>query len=79
MEGTDKKEEILVITAHYDHIGVKDDKVYNGADDDGTGTVATQEMAQAFAEAAEAGHRPRRSILFMPVAGEEKCLLGSRW
>lgn len=79
MEGTDKKDELLVVTAHYDHIGVKDKKVYNGADDDGTGTVAILEMAQAFAEAAKAGHRPRRSILFMPVAGEEKGLLGSRW
>lgn len=79
IEGTDLAEEIVVLTAHYDHIGVRDGVVYNGADDDGTGTAAVLEMAEAFSKAAAEGHRPRRSILFMPVAGEEKGLLGSEY
>ncbi len=79
IEGTDLKEEILVITAHYDHLGKSDTVVYNGADDDGSGTVAVLEMAQAFSLAKKEGHGPRRSILFMPVAGEEKGLLGSQF
>ncbi len=81
LEGTDKKDELLVITAHYDHIG-KDttktgDQIYNGADDDGSGTSAVLELAHAFAEAKKAGYAPRRSILFMTVTAEEKGLLGS--
>lgn len=79
LEGTDKKEEVIVITAHYDHLGVRDGQVFNGADDDGTGTVAILEIAEAFVKATEDGYRPRRSILFMPVSGEEKGLLGSRY
>ena len=77
IEGTDKKEEVLVITAHYDHIGVKKDLIFNGADDNGSGTVALLEIAEAFAKAAEAGIRPRRSILFIALTAEEKGLLGS--
>ena len=79
LEGTDKKEEVVVITAHYDHLGVKGEDVYNGADDDGSGTASLLELAEAFMMAAKSGHRPRRSILFMPVSGEEKGLLGSRY
>ncbi len=71
--------EIVVITAHYDHIGIDNGVVYNGADDDGTGTVALIELAQAFMEAQRAGKGPRRSILIMPVSGEEKGLLGSQY
>lgn len=78
IEGTDRKEEVVVITAHYDHVGVEDGVVFNGADDDGSGTVALLEIAQAFAKAKAAGHGPRRSVLVMPVSGEEKGLLGSR-
>lgn len=77
IEGTDLKEEVVIITAHYDHIGVDGKEVYNGADDDGSGTVAIMEIANAFQTAAKAGYRPRRSILIMPVSGEEKGLLGS--
>lgn len=77
--GSDKKEELVIITAHYDHIGTHDGEVYNGADDDGSGTVALLEMAQAFARARAEGHGPRRSMLFMPVSGEEKGLLGSEY
>lgn len=79
VEGTDKKDELVVVTAHYDHIGAHDGEVYNGADDDGSGTVALLEMAQAFAEARKSGHGPRRSLLFMPVSAEEKGLLGSEY
>jgi Zn-dependent M28 family amino/carboxypeptidase len=79
LEGTDQKDELLVLSAHYDHLGIKDGKVYNGADDDGSGTVAVLEMAQAFADAKKAGHGPRRSILFLAVTGEEKGLLGSEY
>lgn len=80
IEGTDKKEEIIVITSHLDHIGVDSDgKINNGADDDGSGTVALLELAQAFSRAKNAGNGPRRSILFMTVTGEEKGLLGSKF
>lgn len=79
LEGTDLKDEVVVVTAHYDHLGKGEKNVYNGADDDGSGTVAVMEIAKAFAAAAREGHRPRRSILFMPVSGEEKGLLGSNY
>ena len=77
--GTDKKNEVLVITAHYDHIGKNDSLIFNGADDDGTGTVSLLEIAEAFQLAIKDGHKPRRSILIMPVSGEEKGLLGSKF
>lgn len=79
IEGGDAKDELIVITAHYDHIGVEQGVVYNGADDDGSGTAALLEIAQAFSRAKAQGHGPRRSILIMPVSGEEKGLLGSRY
>ena len=80
LEGTDKKEEVLVLSSHYDHIGVNSDgEINNGADDDGSGTVAIMEIAEAFSMAAKEGHRPRRSILFLNVSAEEKGLLGSEY
>jgi hypothetical protein len=79
IEGTDKKDELVVITAHYDHIGIEDGEVFNGADDDGSGTVAIMAIAKAFAKAKEEGNGPRRSILVMPVTAEEKGLLGSKY
>ena len=79
VEGTDKKDELVVVTAHLDHVGVQDGEVYNGADDDGSGTVAVLGMAEAFAKAKADGHGPRRSMLFMTVSGEEKGLFGSQW
>ena len=72
VEGSDLKDEIVVVSAHYDHIGIIDGEVYNGADDDGSGTVAVMEIAQAMQLAKEAGNGPRRSILFLHFAGEEK-------
>jgi len=77
--GTDKKDEVLVVSAHYDHVGVRDGQVYNGADDDGSGTVAVLEIAEAFARARSDGFGPRRTVVFMTVSGEEKGLLGSEF
>ncbi|GAB4026241.1 M28 family peptidase [Spirosoma koreense] len=80
LEGTDKKDEVLVVSAHYDHIGIKPDgQINNGANDDGSGTVSVLEIAQAFSQAKAAGKGPRRSILFLTVSGEEKGLLGSQY
>lgn len=79
IEGTDKKEEIVVITAHYDHLGFHGGEYYYGADDDGSGTSSILEIAEAFAQAKAEGHGPRRSVLIMPVSGEEKGLLGSAY
>jgi len=78
IKGREFPEEIVVISAHYDHVGVDaEGNIYNGADDDGSGTVSMLEIAEAFQEAVEDGFRPRRSILFLHVTGEEKGLLGS--
>jgi hypothetical protein len=84
LEGSDPKlkQEILVVTGHYDHIGLTTsgtDKVNNGADDDGSGTTGVLLIAEAFTKAKKAGNGPKRSILFMTVVGEEKGLLGSEW
>jgi len=79
LKGSEKPDEILVISAHLDHEGIKDGKVYNGADDDGSGTVALLEIAEAFKMAIDNGQTPKRSILFLHVTGEEKGLLGSRY
>jgi Zn-dependent M28 family amino/carboxypeptidase len=80
LEGTDKKDEYVIITAHYDHVGTRNDTtVYYGADDDGSGTVSVLELAEAFAKAKAAGKGPRRSILFMTVSGEEHGLWGSAY
>ncbi|MDW3646156.1 MAG: M28 family peptidase [Bacteroidia bacterium] len=80
LEGTDKKDEVVILTAHYDHIGIsRNGEINNGADDDGSGTSAILELAEAFAMAAKNGNPPRRSMIFMTVSGEEKGLLGSRF
>ncbi|WP_320814954.1 M28 family metallopeptidase [Flavobacterium sp.] len=79
IKGSEKPEEIVVISAHYDHVGMKNGEVYNGADDDGSGTVALLEIAQAFKMAQKEGHGPKRSILFLHVTGEEHGLHGSRY
>jgi hypothetical protein len=76
------KHETLVISGHYDHIGMlpegtPGDRIYNGADDDGSGTTGVLSIARAYSQAKKAGNGPRRSILFLTVVGEEKGLLGS--
>ncbi|RYE19843.1 MAG: M28 family peptidase [Sphingobacteriales bacterium] len=78
------KKEVLVISAHYDHIGLEPegkpgDRINNGADDDGSGTTGILEIARAFTEAKKAGKGPKRSILFLGNVGEEKGLLGSEY
>jgi hypothetical protein len=82
LEGGDKKEEVIAVTAHYDHIGTTatgEDHINNGADDDGSGTVSVLEIARNFAKAKKEGHGPRRSMLFMTVVAEEQGLLGSEY
>ena len=79
IEGSDLKEELIIVTAHYDHLGKHDTLIFPGADDNGSGTAATLEIAKAFMLAKKEGNGPRRSILIMPVSGEEKGLLGSKY
>jgi len=79
IEGTDKKDEYVFITGHYDHLGMRNGQIYYGADDDGSGTCSVIQMAEAFAKAAAEGNRPRRTIVFMTVSGEEKGLWGSEY
>ncbi|MCH8941630.1 MAG: M28 family peptidase [Bacteroidetes bacterium] len=77
IEGNDPilKNEYVAIGAHYDHLGVIDDKVYNGADDNGSGTVTVMEVAKTLART----KANKRSVLIVFHAGEEKGLLGSRY
>ena len=79
LEGSDLKDQLLVISAHYDHLGKKDSVIYFGADDDGSGTVGLLELAAAFSKAKSAGAGPRRSVLFLANSGEEKGLWGSEY
>ncbi len=80
LKGTEKPDEYVVISSHLDHIGITaDGQINNGADDDGSGSVAMLEIAEAFKNAAKAGNGPKRSIVFLHVTGEEKGLLGSRY
>ncbi|SMC75028.1 M28 family peptidase [Cellulophaga tyrosinoxydans] len=80
IKGSEKPNEYVIISSHLDHIGVtKDGEINNGADDDGSGTVALLEIAQAFKKAADAGNGPKRSVVFLHVTGEEKGLLGSQY
>lgn len=79
IEGSEKPQEIVVISGHYDHVGTRNGVVYNGADDDGSGTVAVMEIAKAFQAAKKAGNGPKRSILFLHVTGEEHGLFGSEY
>ena len=74
------KDTYVLVTAHYDHVGMKPsgegDRIFNGANDDASGTVSVIELAKAFASMKE---RPKRSIVFMTFFGEEKGLVGSRY
>ncbi|MBC8757097.1 M28 family peptidase [Kordia sp. YSTF-M3] len=79
IKGSENPEEYIVISAHLDHEGIKARQIYNGADDDGSGTVAILEIAEAFQKAQKEGNGPKRSIVFLHVTGEEKGLLGSRY
>lgn len=85
-EGADPKlkNEVVVLTSHHDHVGIgapdsTGDRIYNGADDDGSGTIGLLNVAKAFTDAAKKNIKPKRSILFLNVSAEEKGLLGSRY
>ncbi|MEQ8220475.1 MAG: M28 family peptidase [Arenibacter sp.] len=80
IKGSEKPDEYVIISAHLDHVGVNNEgEIYNGADDDGSGTVGLLEIAEAFKKAADDGHGPKRSVVFLHVTGEEKGLLGSKY
>jgi Zn-dependent M28 family amino/carboxypeptidase len=80
IKGSDKPDEVIVISAHLDHIGIsRNGEINNGADDDGSGTVALIEIAKAFKAAVDKGFGPKRSILFLHVTGEEIGLYGSKY
>ena len=79
IKGSEIPEEYIVISAHYDHLGVQGDIIYNGADDDASGTSAVLLIAEAFKNAVEQGNGPKRSIVFLHVTGEEEGLYGSRY
>ena len=86
IEGSDPdlRDEVVVIMGHHDHVGLGNptedwDYIYNGADDNGSGTVGILAIANAFHEAKEEGFKPKRSILFLHVSAEESGLLGSRY
>jgi hypothetical protein len=81
IEGEDEKlkNELVIVTAHYDHLGKKGDDVYNGADDNGSGTVTVMELVRVISRMKSEGMGARRSILLMLVTGEEKGLLGSEY
>jgi len=86
IEGSDPqlKNQYVILTAHHDHLGVGEpdstgDAIYNGADDDGSGTVALLNIAKALQTAKNQGAGPKRSVMLLHVSGEEKGLLGSRY
>jgi hypothetical protein len=79
LEGSDAvlKNEWVLVTAHFDHNGADGSQIFNGADDNGSGTVALLEIADAYAVAAQQGRRPKRSVLFAAWNSEERGLLGA--
>lgn len=79
IKGNELPDEYIIISAHLDHIGAHDNKIFNGADDDGSGTIAILEIAEAFKKAEIDGYGPKRSIVFLHVNAEEKGLLGSKY
>ncbi len=79
LPGTDKKDEYVFVTGHYDHLGKHGNVIYYGADDDGSGTTSVLQIATAFADAKKGGNGPRRTMVFMTVSGEEKGLWGSEY
>ena len=80
IKGSEKPDEYIIISSHLDHVGTNEKgEIFNGADDDGSGTVSMLEIAEAFKTAADKGHGPKRSIIFLHVTGEEKGLLGSKY
>lgn len=79
IEGRDKKDEYVLVSAHFDHLGKRGDDIYFGADDNGSGSSLLLELAQSFQQAVLEGEKPSRSIVFCWFTGEEKGLLGSKY
>ncbi len=79
IKGSKFPNEVVVISAHYDHLGMKGEEVYNGADDNASGSSALMELAQSFQLAKKQGNGPKRSILFLHLTGEEIGLYGSKY
>tara|TARA_B100000900_G_scaffold245213_1_gene208485 strand:- start:149 stop:1672 length:1524 start_codon:yes stop_codon:yes gene_type:complete len=79
IEGSEFPDEYIILTAHLDHVGIQNGEIYNGADDDGSGTIGILEIAEAFSKAKKAGYGPKRSIIFLHVTAEERGLLGSQY
>ncbi|RYG39103.1 MAG: M28 family peptidase, partial [Chitinophagaceae bacterium] len=79
IEGSDMKDEFVFLTAHYDHLGIRNGQIYYGADDDGSGTVAIMHLGAAFAKAKAEGKGPRRTVVVLAFSGEEKGLWGSEF
>jgi len=79
IEGDTYPNEYIVLTAHLDHVGTENGEIFNGADDDGSGSMALLEIAEAFKLAELDGNRPKRSIVILHVSAEEKGLLGSKY
>lgn len=79
IEGTETPEELIIISAHLDHEGIKNGQIYHGADDNASGTAVLMEIAQAFKIAKDKGFGPKRSILFIHLTGEEMGLEGSKY
>ncbi len=79
LRGSDPRllDEWVIVCAHFDHNGADGENVYNGADDDGSGTVALLQIAEAYAEAKRNGDGPKRSVLFGAWGSEERGLLGA--
>ena len=79
IKGREFPDEYIILTSHLDHIGLEGGQINNGADDDGSGTVAMLEIAEALQIGLENGYKPKRSIVFLHVTGEEEGLLGSAY
>ena len=79
IKGSEFPDEYVVLTAHLDHVLPSNGNIYNGADDNGSGTVAMLEIAEAFALAKKEGYSPKRSVVFLHVTAEERGLLGSKY
>ncbi|AEH02036.1 M28 family peptidase [Lacinutrix sp. 5H-3-7-4] len=77
IKGEEKPDEVIIVSGHLDHLGIENEEIYFGADDNGSGSMAILEIAQAFKMAENDGYRPKRSILFLHLTAEEIGLQGS--
>lgn len=79
IEGRDLKDEFVILSAHHDHDGIQYNKIYNGADDNASGVSGVLEIANILAKAKKEGKGPRRSVIILLPAAEEKGLIGSKF